>query len=121
MLAHKATHEAKVAAEAACGHKVAMEARVIPAVACASGFTESSQCGSLDGAACAWAITCTASLTGNACPVANGCGDTQPDVAPVCADGSEGSLVCLQTTTGCEWGPSCPVAKGNPPPQPVGL
>ena len=33
MLAHKATHEAKVAAEAACGHKVAMEARVIPAVA----------------------------------------------------------------------------------------
>ncbi len=33
MLAHKATHEAKVAAEAACGHKVAMEARGIPAVA----------------------------------------------------------------------------------------
>ncbi len=33
MLAHKATHEAKVAAEAACGHKVVMEARVIPAVA----------------------------------------------------------------------------------------
>ncbi len=33
MLAHKATHEAKVAAEAACGHKVAFEARVIPAVA----------------------------------------------------------------------------------------
>ena len=33
MLAHKATHEAKVAAEAACGHKVAMQARVIPAVA----------------------------------------------------------------------------------------
>ncbi len=33
MLAHKATHEAKVAAEAASGHKVAMESRVIPAVA----------------------------------------------------------------------------------------
>ncbi len=33
MLAHKATHEGKVAAEAACGHKVGMEARVIPAVA----------------------------------------------------------------------------------------
>jgi dihydrolipoamide dehydrogenase len=33
MLAHKAMHEAKVAAEAACGHKVAMQARVIPAVA----------------------------------------------------------------------------------------
>ena len=33
MLAHKATHEAKVAAEAACGHTVAMQARVIPAVA----------------------------------------------------------------------------------------
>ena len=33
MLAHKATHEAKVAAEAACGHQVAMQARVIPAVA----------------------------------------------------------------------------------------
>jgi dihydrolipoamide dehydrogenase len=33
MLAHKAAHEAKVAAEAACGHKVAMQARVIPAVA----------------------------------------------------------------------------------------
>ncbi len=33
MLAHKATHEAKVAAEAACGHNVAMQARVIPAVA----------------------------------------------------------------------------------------
>ncbi len=33
MLAHKATHEAKVAAEAACGHNVALAARVIPAVA----------------------------------------------------------------------------------------
>ena len=33
MLAHKATHEAKVSAEAACGHKVAMQAKVIPAVA----------------------------------------------------------------------------------------
>ena len=33
MLAHKATHEAKVAAEAACGNAVAMEGRVIPAVA----------------------------------------------------------------------------------------
>jgi dihydrolipoamide dehydrogenase len=33
MLAHKATHEAKVAGEAACGHKGAMQARVIPAVA----------------------------------------------------------------------------------------
>jgi dihydrolipoamide dehydrogenase len=33
MLAHKATHEAKVAAEAACGQKVAMQARVIPAAA----------------------------------------------------------------------------------------
>ncbi len=33
MLAHKATHEAKVAAEAACGHPVAMQAKVIPAVA----------------------------------------------------------------------------------------
>ena len=33
MLAHKATHEAKVAAEAASGHRVAFEARVIPAVA----------------------------------------------------------------------------------------
>ncbi len=33
MLAHKATHEAKVAAEAAAGEKVAFEARVIPSVA----------------------------------------------------------------------------------------
>jgi len=33
MLAHKATHEAKVAAEAACGLKTAFEARVIPSVA----------------------------------------------------------------------------------------
>ena len=33
MLAHKATHQAKVAAEAACGHNVALQARVIPAVA----------------------------------------------------------------------------------------
>ncbi len=33
MLAHKATHEAKVAAEAACGHKVAFDARAIPSVA----------------------------------------------------------------------------------------
>jgi dihydrolipoamide dehydrogenase len=33
MLAHKATHEAKVAAEAAAGHKVAFDARVIPSVA----------------------------------------------------------------------------------------
>ncbi len=33
MLAHKATHEAKVAAEVACGHNVLMQARVIPAVA----------------------------------------------------------------------------------------
>jgi dihydrolipoamide dehydrogenase len=33
MLAHKATHEAKVAAEVACGHKAAFEARVIPSVA----------------------------------------------------------------------------------------
>ncbi len=33
MLAHKATHEAKVAAEAASGHKAAFDARVIPSVA----------------------------------------------------------------------------------------
>ncbi len=33
MLAHKATHEAKVAAEVAAGHKAALEARVIPSVA----------------------------------------------------------------------------------------
>ncbi len=33
MLAHKATHEAKVAAEAAAGHKSSFDARVIPSVA----------------------------------------------------------------------------------------
>jgi dihydrolipoamide dehydrogenase len=33
MLAHKATHEGKVAAEVAAGHKSAFEARIIPAVA----------------------------------------------------------------------------------------
>lgn len=33
MLAHKATHEAKVAAEVAAGHKRALDARVIPSVA----------------------------------------------------------------------------------------
>jgi dihydrolipoamide dehydrogenase len=33
MLAHKATHEAKVAAEVACGHKAAFDAKVIPSVA----------------------------------------------------------------------------------------
>lgn len=33
MLAHKATHEAKVAAEVACGHNAAFEARIIPCVA----------------------------------------------------------------------------------------
>ncbi len=33
MLAHKATHEAKVAAEVACGHKSAFDAKVIPSVA----------------------------------------------------------------------------------------
>lgn len=33
MLAHKATHEAKVAAEAACGHQAAFDARAIPSVA----------------------------------------------------------------------------------------
>ncbi|MET3662262.1 dihydrolipoyl dehydrogenase [Aquamicrobium ahrensii] len=33
MLAHKATHEAKVATEVACGHKAAFEPRCIPSVA----------------------------------------------------------------------------------------
>ena len=33
MLAHKAVHEGKVAAEVAAGHKVAFEARAIPSVA----------------------------------------------------------------------------------------
>jgi dihydrolipoyl dehydrogenase len=33
MLAHKATHEAKVAAEVACGHKSAFDAKAIPSVA----------------------------------------------------------------------------------------
>ncbi len=33
MLAHKATHEAKVAAEVACGHNATFDARVIPSVA----------------------------------------------------------------------------------------
>jgi dihydrolipoamide dehydrogenase len=33
MLAHKATHEAKVAAEVAAGHKAFFDARVIPSVA----------------------------------------------------------------------------------------
>ena len=33
MLAHKATHEGKVAAEVIAGHKVAFDARVIPSVA----------------------------------------------------------------------------------------
>jgi dihydrolipoamide dehydrogenase len=33
MLAHKASHEGKVAAEVACGHKAAFDARAIPSVA----------------------------------------------------------------------------------------
>ena len=33
MLAHKATHEGKVAAETACGHKAAFDAKTIPSVA----------------------------------------------------------------------------------------
>jgi dihydrolipoamide dehydrogenase len=33
MLAHKATHEAKIAAEVIAGHKVAFQAKVIPSVA----------------------------------------------------------------------------------------
>jgi dihydrolipoamide dehydrogenase len=33
MLAHKATHEAKVAAEVACGHNAAFDVRAIPSVA----------------------------------------------------------------------------------------
>jgi len=33
MLAHKATHEAKIAAEVACGHNAAFEPRAIPSVA----------------------------------------------------------------------------------------
>lgn len=79
------------------------------AIACGDGFDMGApQCGKFNGGACTSTITCIAHDTGKACPVADGCGDTEPAIAPVCDGGGGGSLECRQTTVGCAWEPKCP-------------
>jgi hypothetical protein len=78
-------------------------------IGCGEGFDQGeTQCGRINGGACTSTITCTAHDTGKACPVANGCGDTEPALAPLCDGGVGGSLECRQTTVGCAWEPKCP-------------
>ncbi len=84
-------------ADAACG--------AAPAIACADGAKLSRQCGKLNGGACTWVTTC-APEPGEPC-APGACGDAVPAIAPICSDGSTGSMVCRKLGATCGWASSC--------------
>lgn len=76
-----------------------------PAIACADGATLTRQCGKLNGAACAWETTC-APKPGDLC-APGACGEAMPAIAPMCSDGSVGTLECRKLGSTCGWTSSC--------------
>jgi len=78
-----------------------------PAVTCPAGSVHSSQqCGSENGAACAWTTDCVPPRDTTPCPDANGC-HAQPELGVICSDGSNGALVCVTNGQTCSWQRNC--------------
>lgn len=78
-----------------------------PALDCPAGSVHSSQnCGSENGAACAWTTVCVPPRDTTPCPDANGCG-AQAELGVICKDGSSGALVCVTNGQTCSWQRSC--------------
>ena len=79
----------------------------IPEIGCPSDDTLIQSCGSENGGACLWTITCVPPPSTTPCPTPDGCGP-MPELAPICDDGSTGTLACMQTGSDCAWQPQCP-------------
>jgi hypothetical protein len=79
----------------------------IPAIGCAPGEAPTQTCGSEDGGACTWTITCSPPPSTTPCATPDGCGPT-PALAPICNDGTTGTLACMQVGSECSWLPQCP-------------
>lgn len=85
----------------------ANECPAAPAVDCPDDTVRSSQqCGSENGAACAWTTVCTPPRATAPCEVANGCGP-QPQLGVICRDGSSGDLACVTNGETCSWQRTC--------------
>lgn len=68
----------------------------------------SQQCGSLDGAACAWATSCAPPRQTTACPSATGCDDLPLlSIGVICQDGSTGGFDCVTDGAQCRWERNC--------------
>lgn len=76
-----------------------------PAIGCADDATLTQQCGKENGGACKWVTTCSPK-PGELC-AAGACGDAVPTIAPICSDGSTGSLECRRLGDRCGWVPDC--------------
>lgn len=78
-----------------------------PVIDCPSGTLRSTQqCGSTNGAACAWVTVCTPPRSTTPCPDADGCGPMQ-DIAVICSDNTTGTFVCVTDGAKCSWQNSC--------------
>jgi hypothetical protein len=85
----------------------ANECPTAPALDCPTGTVHSSQqCGSEDGAACAWTTVCTPPRDTTPCPDSDSCGP-QPAIGVICKDGSNGALVCVTNGQSCSWQRNC--------------
>jgi hypothetical protein len=79
----------------------------IPQIGCPPDYTYVESCGSENGAACVWTIDCVPPPSTTPCTIPDGCGP-MPEYAPICEDGSTGTLACMQTDSTCSWQPQCP-------------
>ena len=88
----------------------AAECGTVPgAEVCPSGTTFSgNNCGSENGASCAWTTACVPPRSTTPCPDPNGCGDAKPELGVICKDGSTGDLACFQLANGaCAFQRTC--------------
>jgi len=85
----------------------ASECPPAPALDCPAGTVHSSQqCGSENGAACAWTTVCSPPRSTTPCPDQNGCGPA-PLLGVICQDGSTGALACVSDGKTCSWQRNC--------------
>jgi hypothetical protein len=85
----------------------ASECPAAPALDCPAGTVHSSQqCGSENGAACAWTTVCTPPRDTTPCPDVNSCG-AQIAIGVICSDGSTGALACVTDGHTCSWQRNC--------------
>lgn len=84
-------------ADSACG--------AVPMIGCADDATMTQLCGKENAGACQWFSTC-APKPGALCDPKE-CGDAVPAVAPICSDGTVGSMVCRKLGGACGYASSC--------------